>query len=151
MSRIADCLNPGINYASAYGLKKGTNLQGNDFSWLGSIFYFGTFVKSHYPLNMFSSARRIPGGRISIRLPSPATANWESLKSHHHRVGGHCDDNASMHKLRRHSYQQVYAGPCRVCSQSGLCPCYGDVVYFSRAASTTRGLLLYEKPSTKLV
>lgn len=24
----------GINYASAYGLKEGTNLQGQDFSWL---------------------------------------------------------------------------------------------------------------------
>lgn len=25
----------GINYASAYGLAKGTNLQGQDYSWLG--------------------------------------------------------------------------------------------------------------------
>lgn len=25
----------GINYASAYGLSEGTNLQGQDFSWLG--------------------------------------------------------------------------------------------------------------------
>lgn len=32
----------GINYASVYGLQKGTNLQGQDYSWLGSIFYFGT-------------------------------------------------------------------------------------------------------------
>lgn len=31
----------GINYASAYGLQKGTKLHGQDFSWLGSIFYFG--------------------------------------------------------------------------------------------------------------
>ncbi|KAL1597217.1 hypothetical protein SLS60_008799 [Paraconiothyrium brasiliense] len=26
----------GINYASAYGLTEGTNLQGQDFSWLGT-------------------------------------------------------------------------------------------------------------------
>jgi hypothetical protein len=31
----------GINYASVYGLQKGTNLKGQDYSWLGSIFYFG--------------------------------------------------------------------------------------------------------------
>lgn len=31
----------GINYASVYGLQKGTNLNGQDFSWLGSLFYFG--------------------------------------------------------------------------------------------------------------
>lgn len=32
----------GINYASAYGLQKGTNLHGDQYSWLASIFYFGT-------------------------------------------------------------------------------------------------------------
>src|SRR5690349_7481710 len=31
----------GINYASVYGLQKGTNLHGQNYSWLGSIFYFG--------------------------------------------------------------------------------------------------------------
>lgn len=34
----------GINYASVYGLKKGTHLHGQEYSWLGSIFYFGTFL-----------------------------------------------------------------------------------------------------------
>ncbi len=33
----------GINYASVYGLQKGTNLHGSNYNWLGSIFYFGTF------------------------------------------------------------------------------------------------------------
>ncbi len=36
----------GINYASVYGLQKGTNLHGQDYSWLGSIFYFGTLCLS---------------------------------------------------------------------------------------------------------
>ena len=31
-----------INFASVYGLQKGTNLHGQDYSWLSSIFYFGT-------------------------------------------------------------------------------------------------------------
>lgn len=30
-----------INFASVYGLEKGTNLHGQDYSWLSSIFYFG--------------------------------------------------------------------------------------------------------------
>jgi hypothetical protein len=33
----------GINYASVYGLQAGTNLHGQQYSWLGSIFYFGEF------------------------------------------------------------------------------------------------------------
>ena len=31
----------GINYASVYGLEEGTHLHGQNYSWLGSIFYFG--------------------------------------------------------------------------------------------------------------
>jgi hypothetical protein len=30
-----------INFASVYGLQDGTNLHGQDYSWLSSIFYFG--------------------------------------------------------------------------------------------------------------
>ncbi|KAJ4523287.1 hypothetical protein HRR78_000783 [Exophiala dermatitidis] len=38
----------GINYASVYGLQKGTHLHGQDYSWLGSIFYFG-YLWAQYP------------------------------------------------------------------------------------------------------
>lgn len=53
----------GINYASAFGLEEGTNLSGQDYSWLGklkivicgaklitegSIFYFG-YLLGQYP------------------------------------------------------------------------------------------------------
>ena len=31
-----------LNFASVYGLQAGTNLHGQDFAWLGSIFYFGS-------------------------------------------------------------------------------------------------------------
>lgn len=31
----------GLNYASAYGLQTDLKMVGDDFSWLGSIFYFG--------------------------------------------------------------------------------------------------------------
>ena len=30
-----------INFASVYGLEEGTNLEGQDYSWLSSIFYIG--------------------------------------------------------------------------------------------------------------
>ncbi|KAL6244412.1 hypothetical protein RBB50_008654 [Rhinocladiella similis] len=38
----------GINYASVYGLQKGTNLHGQEYSWLGSIFYFG-YLWAQFP------------------------------------------------------------------------------------------------------
>jgi hypothetical protein len=65
----------GINYASVYGLKKATNLKGQDYSWLGklfprfrrrlfanrecagSIFYFGYLVAQY------------PSGYLMQRLP----------------------------------------------------------------------------------
>lgn len=48
----------GINYASVYGLQEGTNLQGNDYSWLSSIFYFGYL------------AGQFPGAILMQRLPT---------------------------------------------------------------------------------
>lgn len=32
-----------INFAVVFGLKKGTNLQNQDYAWLSSMFYFGLF------------------------------------------------------------------------------------------------------------
>lgn len=48
----------GINYASVYGLEDGTNLHGNDYSWLSSIFYFGYL------------AGQFPGAILMQRLPT---------------------------------------------------------------------------------
>lgn len=48
----------GINYASAYGLRKDTHLQGQDFSWLGSIFYFG-YLWAQYPAGYLLQRLRI--------------------------------------------------------------------------------------------
>ena len=39
-----------LNFASVYGLQAGTNLHGQDFSWLGSIFYFGIYSGARLPL-----------------------------------------------------------------------------------------------------
>ncbi|CZT10409.1 hypothetical protein WAI453_012036 [Rhynchosporium graminicola] len=47
-----------INFASVYGLKKGTNLTGQDYSWLGSIFYFG-YLFAQFPAGYFLQRLRI--------------------------------------------------------------------------------------------
>ncbi|KAK5206895.1 hypothetical protein LTR41_007428 [Exophiala xenobiotica] len=56
----------GINYASVYGLQKGTNLHGQDYSWLGSIFYFGADVPGYlwaqFPANY--ALQLLPIGKV---------------------------------------------------------------------------------------
>ena len=37
-----------INFASVYGLEDGTNLHGQDYSWLSSIFYIGKRASNQY-------------------------------------------------------------------------------------------------------
>ncbi|KAF2640279.1 MFS general substrate transporter [Massarina eburnea CBS 473.64] len=51
----------GINYASAWGLNEGTNLVGDDYSWLGSIFYFG-YLAGQYPAGYL--LQRLPMGKF---------------------------------------------------------------------------------------
>ncbi|EFX01741.1 allantoate permease [Grosmannia clavigera kw1407] len=46
-----------LNFASVYGLKKATHLKGQDYSWLGSIFYFGYLIA------------QFPGSYLLQRLP----------------------------------------------------------------------------------
>ncbi|EXJ57946.1 hypothetical protein A1O7_05369 [Cladophialophora yegresii CBS 114405] len=48
----------GINYASVYGLQDGTNLHGQDYSWLGSIFYFG-YLWAQYPAGYLLQRLRV--------------------------------------------------------------------------------------------
>ena len=50
-----------INFASVYGLKQGTKLHGQDYSWLGSIFYFG-YLFSQYPAGYL--LQRLPIGKF---------------------------------------------------------------------------------------
>lgn len=37
----------GLNYSSVYGLQEGTHLHGDQYSWLGSIFYFGYLIAQY--------------------------------------------------------------------------------------------------------
>jgi MFS family permease len=47
-------------YAAVYGLKTDTNLQGQEYSWLGSIFYFG-YLGMEFPALWFLT--KIPIGK----------------------------------------------------------------------------------------
>ncbi|KAK5111340.1 hypothetical protein LTR62_005180 [Meristemomyces frigidus] len=51
----------GINYASVYGLQKGTHLRGQQYSWLSSIYYFGYLI-SQYPSGYL--LQRLPTGKV---------------------------------------------------------------------------------------
>lgn len=50
-----------INFASVYGLQKGTHLHGQDYSWLSSIFYFG-YLFAQYPAGYLM--QRLPVAKV---------------------------------------------------------------------------------------
>lgn len=51
----------GINYASVYGLQKGTHLKGQQYAWLSSIFYIGYLV-AQFPAGY--AIQRLPIGKV---------------------------------------------------------------------------------------
>ncbi|KAI0475744.1 allantoate permease [Xylariaceae sp. FL0804] len=67
-----------INFANAYGLQEGTNLHGQDYSWLGSIFYFGYLISQvpsgyllqRLPIGKFISVTTIVWGIILMTTPA---------------------------------------------------------------------------------
>ncbi|KAH9883992.1 allantoate permease [Xylariomycetidae sp. FL2044] len=67
-----------INFANTYGLQEGTNLTGQDYSWLGSIFYFGYMISQlpsayflqRLPIGQFVSYTTIAWGIILITTPA---------------------------------------------------------------------------------
>ncbi|KAL5392763.1 hypothetical protein DPSP01_000463 [Paraphaeosphaeria sporulosa] len=83
----------GINYASAYGLNEGTKLKGQDFSWLGSIFYFGYLV-GQYPSGYF--LQRLPIAKFLgfttlgwgiILMTTPLCHNFAGIASNRFLLG----------------------------------------------------------------
>ncbi|ETS74163.1 hypothetical protein PFICI_14029 [Pestalotiopsis fici W106-1] len=67
-----------LNFASVYGLQDGTNLHGQDYSWLGSIFYFGylisqfpsAFLLQKLPIGKFVSITTVLWGIILMTTPA---------------------------------------------------------------------------------
>ncbi|RWA05260.1 hypothetical protein EKO27_g9847 [Xylaria grammica] len=82
-----------INFANAYGLKDGTNLHGQDFSWLGSIFYFG-YLAGQIPSGFLM--QRLPVGRVvsvtviiwgAIVLTTPACKSFAGIATNRFFLG----------------------------------------------------------------
>lgn len=83
----------GINYASVYGLDKGTGLVGQDYSWLGSIFYFGYLI-GQYPAGYF--LQRLPIAKVIgvttvtwgvILITTPACHNFAGIAVNRFMLG----------------------------------------------------------------
>ncbi|KAI8952171.1 allantoate permease [Xylaria longipes] len=82
-----------INFANAYGLQEGTNLHGQDYSWLGSIFYFG-YLASQFPSGYL--IQRLPVGRVvsatviiwgTIVLTTPACKSFAGIATNRFFLG----------------------------------------------------------------
>ncbi|KAF2205035.1 MFS general substrate transporter [Delitschia confertaspora ATCC 74209] len=83
----------GINYASVYGLQKATKLYGQDYSWLGSIFYFG-YLFAQYPSGYLM--QRLPIGKFLgaatlgwgiILMTTPACKNFAGIAANRFLLG----------------------------------------------------------------
>ncbi|KAK2793457.1 hypothetical protein FQN50_010001 [Emmonsiellopsis sp. PD_5] len=82
-----------INFASVFGLEEGTNLKGQDYSWLGSIFYFGYLV-AQYPAGY--ALQRLPIGKFigavtlmwgGILMTTPACKNFAGMAANRFMLG----------------------------------------------------------------
>lgn len=70
------------------GLKKDLNLEGDQYQWLGSLFYFG-MLHLYFPLSLFSPGalnlivllQRLPGLGIPDQPPPPAPPTSKILCS----------------------------------------------------------------------
>ncbi|KAL2009580.1 hypothetical protein VTN00DRAFT_5387 [Thermoascus crustaceus] len=82
-----------INYAAVYGLKQGTGLKGQNYSWLSSIFYFGYLV-AQYPAGY--ALQRLPTGKVlsittliwgALLMTTPACHNFAGIAANRFLLG----------------------------------------------------------------
>ncbi|KAB8071867.1 major facilitator superfamily domain-containing protein [Aspergillus leporis] len=74
-----------LNFSSVYGLKEGTHLKGQNYSWLGSIFYFGYLIAQwpaglalqKLPIGKFLSATTLIWG--GLLMTTPACYNFAGI------------------------------------------------------------------------
>ncbi|OQE44584.1 hypothetical protein PENCOP_c002G08615 [Penicillium coprophilum] len=74
-----------INFASVYGLKQGTHLKGQQYSWLSSIFYFGYLI-AQWPAGL--ALQKLPVGKFlaittliwgGLLMTTPACYNFAGI------------------------------------------------------------------------
>ncbi|KAL2208377.1 MFS general substrate transporter [Sarocladium strictum] len=82
-----------INFASVYGLQEDTNLHGQQYSWLSSIFYFG-YMFAQYPAGY--ALQRLPTGKFIgactfgwgvLMLTIPACTNFAGIAANRFLLG----------------------------------------------------------------
>ncbi|TVY45589.1 putative transporter [Lachnellula subtilissima] len=82
-----------INFASVYGLQKGTHLHGEQYSWLASIFYFG-YLGAQFPAGYF--LQRLPMGKFLslstiawgiILITTPACSSFAGIATNRFLLG----------------------------------------------------------------
>ncbi|KAL2862640.1 putative MFS transporter [Aspergillus lucknowensis] len=82
-----------LNFASVYGLEEETNLEGQDYSWLGSIFYFGYLV-AQYPAGY--ALQKLPTGKVlatttiiwgALLMTTPACTNFAGIAANRFILG----------------------------------------------------------------
>ncbi|KAF2769151.1 MFS transporter [Teratosphaeria nubilosa] len=83
----------GLNYASVYGLQRGTHLHGQEYSWLSSIFYFGYLI-SQIPSGY--ALQRLPVGKVLacttivwgiIQITAPACYSFAGIATNRFFLG----------------------------------------------------------------
>ncbi|KAI1338196.1 MFS general substrate transporter [Xylariaceae sp. FL0016] len=82
-----------INFASVFGLKQGTNLHGQEYSWLSSIFYIGYLIAQpvagvllqRLPVGKFIGSTAIVWGILTIT--TPACTNFAGIATNRFLLG----------------------------------------------------------------
>ncbi|KAI1085576.1 MFS general substrate transporter [Whalleya microplaca] len=82
-----------INFASVFGLRQGTNLHGQQYAWLSSIFYFGYLIAQwpagyllqRLPLGKFIGITAIIWGILAIT--TPACKNFAGIAANRFLLG----------------------------------------------------------------
>lgn len=65
-----------INYGNSYGLKEGTNLHGQDFSWLGRCQFWRAWLTSGLTRSRLDILLWLPGRAVPFWLLDAETPSW---------------------------------------------------------------------------
>ncbi|CZR63034.1 related to DAL5-allantoate and ureidosuccinate permease [Phialocephala subalpina] len=87
-----------LNFASVYGLQKGTHLHGQDYSWLGMSLHLASLVIADEGIR-FNLLFWIPVLSVSFWISASEVANWEVLVVGYDWVGNHPHYYASVGAL----------------------------------------------------
>jgi hypothetical protein len=127
-----------INFASVYGLQKGTGLVGNDYSWLGKSIIFNYNLQQLLTLAClrFYFLLWLPILPIPFWVLSSAAKDWEISFDRDHHLGNYPHHDTSMYQLRWYFSKPLPARRCRSHSQPRIRFNHVHVVHFRRAASS---------------